>query len=121
MDRDDGRIAKVLEELADLGRRIGERAGELARLAKERQRASAPRGDEGMAGVVAAAADLASEAAAVVASREPSSRGPQRRQTRREPSTANSDHHARNGSATTKHRTNAKCACQNSKTTGINL
>ncbi len=32
MDRDDRRLAKVLEELADLGRRIGERAGELARL-----------------------------------------------------------------------------------------
>ena len=108
MDRDDGRIAKVLEELADLGRRIGERAGELARLAKERQRASAPRSDDGMASVAAAAADLASEAAAVVASREPSSRGRQRRQTRREPSTANNDHHARNSSATTKHRTNAK-------------
>ena len=108
MERDDGRIAKVLEELADLGRRIGERAGELARLAKERQRASAPRSDDGMASVAAAAADLASEAAAVVASREPSSRGRQRRQTRREPSTANNDHHARNSSATTKHRTNAK-------------
>lgn len=108
MDRDDGRIAKVLEELADLGRRIGERAGELARLAKERQRASAPRGDDGMAGVAAAAADLASEAAAVVASREPSSRGPQRRQTRRESSTANNDHHARNSSATPKHGTNTK-------------
>ena len=48
MDRDDGRIAKVLEELADLGRRIGERAGELARLAKERQRPSAPRSDDGI-------------------------------------------------------------------------
>ena len=108
MERDDGRIAKVLEELADLGRRIGERAGELARLAKERQRASAPRSDDGMASVAAAAADLASEAAAVVASREPSSRGRQRRQTRREPSTANNEHHARNSSATTKHRTNAK-------------
>lgn len=108
MERDDGRIAKVLEELADLGRRIGERAGELARLAKERQRASAPRGDDGMAGVAAAAADLASEAAAVVASREPSSRDAQRRQTRREPSTANNDHRARNSSVTTKQRTNAK-------------
>ncbi len=108
MERDDGRIAKVLEELADLGRRIGERAGELARLAKERQRASAPRSDDGMAGVAAAAAGLASEAAAVVASREPSSRDAQRRQARREPATANNDHHARNSSATTKHRTNAK-------------
>jgi hypothetical protein len=108
MDRDDGRIAKVLEELADLGRRIGERAGELARLAKERQRPSAPRGDDGMAGVAAAAADLASEAAAVVASREPSRRNARRRQTRREPSTATNDHHARNSSATPKHSTNHK-------------
>ena len=108
MDRDDGRIAKVLEELADLGRRIGERAGELARLAKERQRPSAPRSDDGMASVAAAAADLASEAAAVVASREPSTRKAQRRQTRREPSTANNDHHARNSSVTSKHSTNAK-------------
>ena len=108
MDRDDGRIAKVLEELADLGRRIGERAGELARLAKERQRASAPRGDDGMAGVAAAAAGLASEAAAVVASREPSSRDAQRRQARREPATANNDHHARNSSATPKHSTTPK-------------
>ena len=108
MSRDDGRIAKVLEELADLGRRIGERAGELARLAKERQRASAPRSDDGMASVAAAAADLASEAAAVVASREPSSRDARRRQARREPSTANNDHHARNSSATTKHSTTPK-------------
>ena len=108
MDRDDGRIAKVLEELADLGRRIGERAGELARLAKERQRPLAPRGDDGMACVAAAAADLASEAAAVVASREPSSRDARRRQARREPSTANNDHHARNSSATTKHSTTPK-------------
>ena len=108
MDRDDGRIAKVLEELADLGRRIGERAGELARLAKERQRPLAPRGDDGMASVAAAAADLASEAAAVVASREPSSRDARRRQARREPSTANNDHHARNSSATTKHSTTPK-------------
>jgi hypothetical protein len=108
MDRDDGRIAKVLEELADLGRRIGERAGELARLAKERQRASAPRGDDGMAGVAAAAAGLASEAAAVVASREPSSRDARRRQVRREPATANNDHHARSSSDTHKQSTTPK-------------
>jgi hypothetical protein len=108
MDRDDGRIAKVLEELADLGRRIGERAGELARLAKERQRPSAPRSDDGMASVAAAAADLASEAAAVMASREPSSQDAQRRQTRREPSTANNDLHAKNTGGTTTSRTHAK-------------
>jgi hypothetical protein len=108
MSRDDGRIAKVLEELADLGRRIGERAGELARLTKERQRASTSRGDDGMAGVAAAAADLATEAAAVVAGREPSSRGTERRQTRREPTAAHNDHHAPNTSATTKNSTRTK-------------
>ena len=108
MSRDDGRIAKVLEELADLGRRIGERAGELARLTKERQRASTSRSDDGMAGVAAAAADLATEAAAVVASREPSIRGTQRRQTRRKPTAAHNDHHALNTSATTKNSTRAQ-------------
>ncbi|MEI8369179.1 MAG: hypothetical protein WCJ31_12160 [Planctomycetia bacterium] len=108
MSRDDGRIAKVLEELAYLGRRIGERAGELARLTKERQRASTSRSDDGMAGVAAAAADLATEAAAVVASREPSSRGTERRKARREPTTAHNDHHAPNTSATTKNSTRAQ-------------
>ena len=108
MSRDDGRIAKVLEELADLGRRIGERAGELARLTKERQRASTSRSNAGVAGVAAAAAELVSEAVAVAASREPSSRGTQRRQTRREPTAAQNDHHAQHTSATTKDRTRAK-------------
>jgi|GEM_PF-1838678 len=108
MSRDDGRIAKVLEELADLGRRIGERAGELARLTKERQRASTSRSNDGMAGVAAAAAGLASEAAAVVASREPASRGTQRRQALREPTAAHNDHHAQNTSDTTKNRTRGK-------------
>jgi hypothetical protein len=42
MERDDVRVAVVLRELADLGRRIGEQAGELARLTKERQRDSEP-------------------------------------------------------------------------------
>ena len=92
MDRDDGRIAKVLEELADLGRRIGERAGELARLTKDRQRASAPPSDDGVACVAAAAADLASEAAAMVASREPSGGEAGRRRARREPPTVTRDH-----------------------------
>ena len=108
MSRDDGRIAKVLEELADLGRRIGERAGELARLTKERQRATTSRSDDGMAGVAAAAADLATEAAAVVASREPSSRGTERRKARREPTAAHNDHHAPKTSATTKNSTRAQ-------------
>jgi hypothetical protein len=43
MDRNDDRIAAVLRELADLGRRIGEQAGELARLTTERQRGSGSR------------------------------------------------------------------------------
>ena len=61
-----------------------------------------------MAGVAAAAADLATEAAAVVASREPSIRGTQRRQTRREPTAAHNDHHAPNTSTTTKNSTRAQ-------------
>ena len=36
MERNDVRVAAVLRELADLGRRIGEQAGELARLTTER-------------------------------------------------------------------------------------
>lgn len=39
MERDDARIVAVLRELADLGRRLGERAGELATLTAARQRA----------------------------------------------------------------------------------
>lgn len=108
MDRDDGRIAKVLEELADLGRRIGERAGELSRLAKARQRADADPPDARVALVAAAATELASGAADVVASQEPSIGRTQRRQARREPSTANNDHYARNTSGTTTSRTHAK-------------
>lgn len=41
MDPDDMRMAAVLREMADLGHRIGERAGELARLTAARHRASA--------------------------------------------------------------------------------
>ena len=107
MDRDDGRIAKVLEELADLGRRIGERAGELARLAKSRQRADDPP-DARVAVVAAAATELASGAADVVASREPSIRGTRHRQTRREPATVSNDSHAKNTSGITTIRTHAE-------------
>jgi len=51
MDRDDTRIDTVLRELADLGMRIGERAGELARLAADCHRVSAspPASDNGPA------------------------------------------------------------------------
>ena len=71
MDGDEARIGAVLRELADLGRRIGEKAGELARLARERQRsgptapppptAAMPTVDA----VVGAADDLARGAAAL--------------------------------------------------------
>ena len=40
MERNDVRVAAVLRELADLGRRIGEQAGELARLTTERHAGS---------------------------------------------------------------------------------
>jgi len=40
MERSDVRVAAVLQELADLGRRIGEQAGELARLTTERHAGS---------------------------------------------------------------------------------
>ncbi len=68
MDGDDLRIAAVLQELAELGRQIGKRAGELARLTSERRR-TAPIDDsrsDGTASVAAAAADLAAETARVV-------------------------------------------------------
>ena len=99
MDRDDRRIAKVLEELADLGRRIGERAGELARLAKARQRADADPPDARVALVAAAATELASGAADVVATRhssrsEPSSPATNHRRQRRVPSATASSHPA---------------------------
>jgi hypothetical protein len=46
MERDNGQIAAVLRELADLSLRIGERAGELARLTTERQPARRSRPSE---------------------------------------------------------------------------
>jgi len=67
MERDDVRIGSVLRELADLGRRIGERAGELARLTAERHRTPGAPPEDDAALVAARAADLASGAAAVVA------------------------------------------------------
>ena len=42
MERDNVRVAAVLRELADLGRRIGEQAGELARLTTDRHAGSSP-------------------------------------------------------------------------------
>lgn len=46
MERDDGQIASVLRELADLSLRMGERAGELARLTAERRPARRSRSSE---------------------------------------------------------------------------
>lgn len=83
MDRDDTRINAVLRELADLGLRIGERAGELAKLAADCRRvssgdsvsdsatatATATAPDNGTACITARAADLAAGAAALVVDR----------------------------------------------------
>ena len=66
MERDDGRIASVLRELADLGLRIGERAGELARLTTQQHQTSATSPEVGVALIAARAADLANGAAAMV-------------------------------------------------------
>jgi len=71
MSRNNARIAAVLRELADLGRRIGDQASELARLTTERptQRVptSSPPPENDVAAVAATAADLAAELASVVA------------------------------------------------------
>jgi hypothetical protein len=56
MDRNDVRIAAVLRELADLGRRIGEQAGELARLTTERHLASVTPPKDGVARIAMRAA-----------------------------------------------------------------
>ena len=79
MNRNNARIAAVLRELADLGRRIGDQAGELARLTTERPTergpTSSPPPENDVAAVAATAADLAAELASVVAVG-----GPQRQQ-----------------------------------------
>ena len=69
MNRNNARIAAVLRELADLGRRIGDQASELARLTTERptERGPAPSPENDVAAVAATAADLAAELASVVA------------------------------------------------------
>lgn len=72
MERGEARVVAVLEELAELGRRIGERAGELARLTDRRRRDAAPGADGGVRSVVIAAEGLAAEAAAVVGRPVPS-------------------------------------------------
>jgi len=71
MNRNNARIAAVLRELADLGRRIGDQASELARLTTERPPergpAASPPPENDVAVVAATAADLAAELATVVA------------------------------------------------------
>ena len=71
MNRNNARIAAVLRELADLGRRIGDQASELARLTTERPTQRGPTAslppENDVAAVAATAADLAAELASVVA------------------------------------------------------
>ncbi len=67
MRRDDARIEAVLIELADLGRRIGQRAGELARLTATNHRSPVAPNADSTRSLAAAAAELAAGAATVVA------------------------------------------------------
>jgi len=67
MQRDDARIEAVLSELADLGRRIGQRAGELARLTATKHRSPGASNADSTQSLAAAAAELAAGAATVVA------------------------------------------------------
>jgi len=67
MGRDDARIEAVLIELADLGRRIGRRAGELARLTATKHRSPVAPNADSTRSLAAAAAALAAGAADVVA------------------------------------------------------
>ena len=69
MMRDDVRIETVLVELADLGRRIGQRAGELARLTAAGQRSPLVSKTDATDRLVAVAADLAAGVDAAVARR----------------------------------------------------
>lgn len=72
MGRDDSRIARVLGELADLGKRIGERAEELALLAGRGRDANEPVAARETVEVAASAAQLAASAAGL-AGRKPGS------------------------------------------------
>jgi len=66
MRRDDARIEAVLIELSDLGRRIGQRAGELARLTAARHQSPVASHADNTRSLAAAAAELAAGAASVV-------------------------------------------------------
>ena len=70
MSRDDSRLASVLGELADLGRRISERAAELAGLMGEGGSPVPPELADRLADVRTSTADLAAAAAVVTAATE---------------------------------------------------
>ncbi|MFZ4635913.1 MAG: VWA domain-containing protein [Pirellulales bacterium] len=70
MSRDDSRLGAVLGELADLGRRISERATELAGLVGEAGARVPPGLAERLADVTTSTADLAAAAAVVTAATE---------------------------------------------------
>jgi hypothetical protein len=71
MSREDSRLVAVLGELADLGRRISERAAELAGLMGEVDSAAPPDLVDRLADVRTSTADLAAAAAGVTAAVEP--------------------------------------------------
>ena len=76
MSRDDSRLASVLGELADLGRRISERAAELAGLMGEGGDPVPPELADRLADVRTSTADLAAVAAVVTAATEPAEHKP---------------------------------------------
>lgn len=73
MSRDDSRLAAVLAELAELGRRLSERAGELAGLVSDGSRGMPAGLADRVADVRASTADLAEAAAGVTAPASPES------------------------------------------------
>lgn len=77
MSRDDSRLASVLGELADLGRRISERAAELAGLMGEGGGPVPPELADRLADVRTSTADLAAAAAVVTAATKPAKHTPQ--------------------------------------------
>jgi hypothetical protein len=77
MSRDDSRLASVLGELADLGRRISERAAELAGLMGAGDGPVPPELADRLADVRTSTADLAAAAAVVAAATKPAEHTPQ--------------------------------------------
>jgi hypothetical protein len=103
MSSDDSRLASLLGELAELGRRISERAGELAGLVRDEGTAVPPGLADRLAEVTASTADLAAAAAAadVTAPAET---------TRGQPPTAAKSPSPRAGAADTRHEAPPKPA-----------